>query len=188
MGSLSGSQTCACQYDRSYPNPGLDCKAFFRVSNLFQNQYLGLAVYNLFFRVPEILKQLQFYLEEGTLTHQFVLKQRVKLFECLRAANSTLRCALFFLKETNISGGNWNRRFFRSWIFNIWRLGGWCYTQERAWRRSLMLTARMLTKVCPSLLAQDFLPFFRSNPSSPTQYCPIWVQTEKHRPSYPRHP
>lgn len=41
--------------------------------------------------VPEILKQLQFYLEEGTLTHQFVLKQRVKLFECLRAANSSLR-------------------------------------------------------------------------------------------------
>jgi hypothetical protein len=38
-----------------------------------------------------ILRQLEFYLEEGSLTEQYILKQRQKLFECLREANVTLR-------------------------------------------------------------------------------------------------
>eukprot|EP01127_Copromyxa_protea_P005596 TRINITY_DN15495_c0_g1_i1.p1 TRINITY_DN15495_c0_g1~~TRINITY_DN15495_c0_g1_i1.p1 ORF type:complete len:1198 (-),score=295.31 TRINITY_DN15495_c0_g1_i1:60-3617(-) len=51
--------------------------------------------------VPDILKQLQYYLEEGTLTHQFVLRQRAKLFECLRAANATLRWLMLHTRKSN---------------------------------------------------------------------------------------
>jgi len=50
--------------------------------------------------VPVLIKQLQMYLDEGTLTVPFILKHRVKLFEWLRHSNVCLRWLMLHSRKT----------------------------------------------------------------------------------------
>eukprot|EP01128_Nolandella_sp_AFSM9_P012702 TRINITY_DN9532_c0_g1_i1.p1 TRINITY_DN9532_c0_g1~~TRINITY_DN9532_c0_g1_i1.p1 ORF type:complete len:1160 (+),score=275.21 TRINITY_DN9532_c0_g1_i1:17-3496(+) len=61
------------------------------LANVTQAKHITPLAMQYYKRIPKILKQLNFYLEEGTLTEEYILKNRVKLLEWLRAANVHLR-------------------------------------------------------------------------------------------------
>uniref|UniRef100_A0A6B2KWZ9 WASH complex subunit strumpellin n=1 Tax=Arcella intermedia TaxID=1963864 RepID=A0A6B2KWZ9_9EUKA len=52
-------------------------------------------------RVPEVLTQLDTYLQEGTLSEEFILRNRVKLLELLRLSNVSLRWLMLHTRRAS---------------------------------------------------------------------------------------